>query len=117
PAAELEISSGTRREKALLFSGMASPHGRGRPDLLLRVEGAAPAGYESEVELEAEGEKKRATVSVNSPASFYGYKLYQHGYDPADPASTTLLVKRDPGVPAVYAGFALISAGLILWIL
>lgn len=117
PAAELEISSGTRREKALLFSGMASPHGRGRPDLLLRVEGAAPAGYESEVELKADGEELRTVVGVNAPVFFYGYKLYQHGYDPADPASSTLLVKRDPGVWAVYAGFALITAGLMLWIL
>lgn len=117
PAAELEISSGTKKEKVLLFAGLASPHGGGRPDLLLSVEGATPAGYESEVELKADGEELRTIISVNSPASFYGYKLYQHGYDPSDPASSTLLVKRDPGVWPVYAGFALIAAGLILWIL
>ncbi len=117
PAAELEISSGAKTEKTLLFAGLPSPHGGGRPDLLLRVEGARPAGYESEVELKADGEELRTVIGVNSPASFYGYKLYQHGYDPADPASSTLLVKRDPGIWPVYAGFALIAAGLILWIL
>jgi hypothetical protein len=117
PAAELEVSSGTRKEKVLLFSGLASPHGGGRAGLTLLVKGARPAGYESEVELKAEGEELRTVISVNSPASFYGYKLYQHGYDPADPAASTLLVKRDPGVWPVYAGFALIAAGLILWIL
>jgi len=117
PAAELEVSSGAARERVLLFADLAAPHGGGRPDLLLRVEGARPAGYESEVELKAGGEERRAVIGVNAPVSFYGYKLYQHGYDPADPASSTLLVKRDPGVWAVYAGFALISAGLVLWIL
>lgn len=117
PAAELELSSGTKKENILLFAGLVPPHGGGRPDLLLRVEGTRPAGYESEVELKADGEELRTVISVNDPASFYGYKLYQHGYDPADPASSTLLVKRDPGVWAVYAGFALITAGLLLWIL
>lgn len=117
PAAELEVSSGAVKERVLLFADLASPHGGGRPDLLLRVEGARPAGYESEVELKADGEELRTVVGVNAPVFFYGYKLYQHGYDPADPASSTLLVKRDPGVWAVYAGFALITAGLMLWIL
>lgn len=117
PAAELEVSSGTRKENILLFSELASPHGGGSPGLALLVKGARPAGYESEVELKAEGEELRTVISVNNPASFYGYKLYQHGYDPADPASSTLLVKRDPGVWPVYAGFALILAGLFLWIL
>ncbi|KAF0127409.1 MAG: hypothetical protein FD189_156 [Elusimicrobia bacterium] len=133
PAAELELSSGTKKENVLLFAELASPHGGGRPGLLLRVAGARPAGYESEVELKvvgiasdtlgggaavpADGEELRTVISVNSPVSFYGYKLYQHGYDPADPASSTLLVKRDPGVWPVYAGFALLLAGLFLWIL
>lgn len=117
PAAELELSSGTRKGNALLFANMASPHGGGSTGLALRVEGARPAGYESEVELKADGEELRTVVGVNSPVSFYGYKLYQHGYDPADPASSTLLVKRDPGVWFVYAGFALVAAGLMLWIL
>ena len=58
------------------------------------------------------------TIEVNAPLSFEGYTLYQFGYDPADPAWTSLQVVRDPGVAVVYAGFASMTIGLALvfWI-
>jgi cytochrome c biogenesis protein ResB len=51
-------------------------------------------------------------VAVNRPVSYKGYTLYQTGYDPKDLSWTSLQVVRDPGVPLVYAGFALIIVGL-----
>jgi len=60
-----------------------------------------------------EGHVVRAeTVGVNSPLQYKGYTLYQTGYDPKDLSWTSLQVVRDPGVPLVYAGFALIIVGL-----
>jgi hypothetical protein len=51
-------------------------------------------------------------VAVNRPVSYKGYTLYQTGYNPQDLSWTSLQVVRDPGVPLVYTGFALIIVGL-----
>jgi len=51
-------------------------------------------------------------VAVNRPLSYKGYTFYQTGYNPNDLSWTSLQVVRDPGVPLVYAGFALIIVGL-----
>jgi hypothetical protein len=57
---------------------------------------------------------KEKTIEVNSPLSHKGYRLYQSGYNPQDPKWTSLLVVRDPGVPLVYTGFALMVVGLVV---
>ncbi len=57
---------------------------------------------------------KEKTIEVNDPLSYKGYRIYQSGYNPQDPRWTSLLVVRDPGVPLVYAGFALMIAGLVV---
>ena len=51
---------------------------------------------------------------MNSPFSYKGYTFYQSGYNPQDLSWTSLQVVRDPGVPLVYAGFALIIGGLFI---
>lgn len=55
---------------------------------------------------------RQGDVAVNAPLTWRGYALYQAGYNPRDPAWTSLLVVHDPGVPVVYTGFALLLAGL-----
>jgi len=76
----------------------------------------APAGpvksFKSTVEVVNGGATVPATVEVNRPLKVHGYTLYQSGYNPRDLAWTSLEVRRDPGVPLVYAGFILITAGL-----
>lgn len=54
------------------------------------------------------------TIEVNRPFSYKGYTFYQTGYNPQDLTWTSLQVVRDPGVPVVYAGFALMIAGLFI---
>lgn len=54
------------------------------------------------------------TVEVNQPFTWKGYTFYQSGYNPDDRAWTSLQVARDPGVPLVYAGFALMIGGLFV---
>jgi hypothetical protein len=53
-------------------------------------------------------------VEVNSPFRYRGYTFYQSGYNPQDLSWTSLQVVRDPGVPVVYAGFALMIGGLFV---
>ena len=54
------------------------------------------------------------TIAVNSPFSRGGYSFYQTSYNPDDLTYSALQVVRDPGIPIVYAGFALMMAGLTL---
>jgi len=54
------------------------------------------------------------TVEVNRPFAYKGYTFYQTGYNPQDLTWTSLQVVRDPGVPVVYAGFALMIVGLFI---
>lgn len=63
-----------------------------------------------------EGDSVVATkvVEVNSPFRHKGYTFYQSGYNPRDLTWTSLQVVKDPGVPVVYAGFALIIVGLFI---
>ena len=54
------------------------------------------------------------TIAVNSPLSRGGFTFYQTSYNPDDLSWSALQVVRDPGVPVVYAGFALMMVGLTL---
>ena len=57
---------------------------------------------------------REKTIEVNVPLSYKGYTFYQSSYDPDDLTYTALQVVRDPGVPVVYAGFALMIVGLTI---
>lgn len=58
-------------------------------------------------------ETAQKTIWVNEPFRHKGYTFYQSGYDPDDPAFSSLQVAKDPSVPIVYAGFVLLPLGLV----
>ena len=72
--------------------------------------------YVSEVTiLDRQGrEVRKASIKVNGPLTHLGYTIYQssYEYDRDGQLFTGLQVAKDPGVPAVYAGFALLLAGV-----
>ena len=71
--------------------------------------------FKSTLNLVAEGKTTGTqNVEVNHPLKYRGYTFYQTGYNPNDPSWTSLEVVRDPGVPLVYGGFALMIAGLFV---
>ncbi len=78
-----------------------------------------PKAFRSEVLMRApDGERRAATLEVNKPLDFKGWKLYQMGYDEkAGRWSTLSLVEavNDPWLPAVYLGFFMIMAGNVLY--
>jgi hypothetical protein len=59
------------------------------------------------------GASRTGLVSVNEPFTYGGWTFYQSNYRQDDPTYSGLQVVRDPGVPWVFLGFALISAGVI----
>jgi virulence-associated protein VagC len=57
---------------------------------------------------------KTAVIKVNRPLHFGGYHFYQYNYDAAAGQFTVLGVVSDTGLYIVYAGYALLCAG-IFW--
>ena len=62
---------------------------------------------EEMVGVTADGRKLQ--VAVNDPAEVSGWTLYQSTFDPKDPSYSGLEAVHDPGIPWVFAGFALVS--------
>ena len=58
-------------------------------------------------------ELKHALIQVNGPLKHNGFSLYQANYDPENPTYSGLQVVKDPGLGGVYAGFIMMSAGVI----
>ena len=69
--------------------------------------------FRSEVTALAGPAREKAVITVNDPFTFGGWTFYQVNYDPKDPTYSGLEAVRDPGVPWVFLGFALISVGVI----
>ena len=99
---------GTHNEKA--GSGLRMKFDfRGAPDSMPK----SIKNFKSTVRiLEGDRDLGERIVRVNSPFTHKGYSFFQSGYNPRDLGWTSLQVVRDPGVPVVYAGFALMLAGL-----
>ncbi len=118
PAVQVELSRGGKKEKLWLFANFPGMHGRGLPlPVSYRVQGAEIKSFVSAVTVRpAEGAPFDAEISVNAPLRHNGYSVYQASYDPADASYTLLTVRRDRGVWAVYAGFAVFLAGVLLWL-
>lgn len=56
---------------------------------------------------------KKAAIEVNRPLTHRGYTVYQSNYDSEDFRWSGLQVVSDPGVWVIYAGFALLLAGVV----
>jgi cytochrome c biogenesis protein ResB len=78
---------------------------------------SAMPDFRSDVTIrENEKEPVRSAIIVNRPLTFKGYSFYQSFYDPVAGAWTGIEVVRDPGVPFMYAGFALLNVGILLMV-
>ncbi len=73
----------------------------------------SPSEYASKVIIEDHNQSIHATISMNQPLVYKGYKFFQTFYDP-DQKGTILSVTKDPGVEMTYIGYALLFLGLIL---
>ena len=127
PAILVAVGEGARTNEYWLFAkhpefNMPAGGGHGGPRnplqmVYLAADAGAPSGpikaFRSTITiLEAGHPVRERTVAVNAPSSYKHYTFYQSGYNPADPSWTSLQVVRDPGVPVVYTGFALLIVGL-----
>lgn len=118
PAAQVEITTGKKKEKLWLFANFPGMHREGLPfHISYGLENADIKNFTSAVLVRPSGGAAfSAEISVNKPLRTGGYTLYQSSYDPAEAGYSLLTVARDRGLWAVYAGFAALLTGLFLWL-
>jgi hypothetical protein len=121
PFAKVRITSSAAPIEAWLSTGspMLKPNAAELNGLLLIMMPGSPKSFRSAVSVKDDaGNQKTATLEVNHPIDFNGWKLYQMGYDEkAGRWSQLSLIEviRDPWLPAVYLGLFMIMAGNILF--
>ena len=120
PAAVVEVKAegDVSTSKPLVALGrenyIAVPPGARQPRGILTFERREEEAksYRSHVTaISASGEQK-ALVAVNEPFTYQGWTFYQVNFDPRNPKYSGLEAVHDPGVNYVFAGFALIIAGV-----
>ncbi|MCB9898568.1 MAG: cytochrome c biogenesis protein ResB [Planctomycetes bacterium] len=86
----------------------------GNSVLVLDKRGDDVKSFTSRLAVTVDGEKvHEALVRVNEPLTWGGFMFYQSNYRPEDPTYSGFLVMRDPGLPVVFTGFALMVAGML----
>ena len=76
-----------------------------------------PRSFESSVTITdpTTGRELNRVVSMNNPTSYGGYTLYQSSYDMTGQRPVSFLsVGKDPGIPVVFAGYALMIVGMLV---
>ncbi|MBI4564691.1 MAG: cytochrome c biogenesis protein ResB [Planctomycetes bacterium] len=116
PAVGLEIRSARGTQRMLLKAGVSEAIrlSDGKTVLVLDRKPDDVKAFRSRVTVLDKGAAaRRATLSVNHPLSYGGYRFYQSNYRAEDPTYSGLLVVKDPGLGVVYAGFGMICAGVM----
>lgn len=100
-------------------SPMMKPWAAPIGELLLVMAPGTPKAFRSDVTVRNDnGLETTATLEVNHPINFAGWKLYQMGYDNEMgrwSKYTIIELVRDPWLPAVYLGFYMLMAGNLLF--
>lgn len=73
-------------------------------------DGVSPKQYSSTLDINGE----RHVTSVNHPCRVDGFLIYQSGYDTENGRYSVLKVVRDPWLPFVLLGMAVLAAGALL---
>jgi ResB-like family len=120
PAAVLQVRAegGASASRPLVALGgenyLAVPPGARQPRGMLTFERREEEAksYQSHVTALSGKAEQKALVAVNEPFTFQGWTFYQVNFDPKNPKYSGLEAVHDPGVNYVFAGFALIIAGV-----
>ncbi|MBI4051967.1 MAG: cytochrome c biogenesis protein ResB [Elusimicrobia bacterium] len=115
PAWELSVQNGHGSVRQFVFSRFPDFHGDvGRPfRLVYEYVPGRVRQFESDLEItDTQGPGTKQTISVNSPMSYQGYRLYQSGYDPKNMNFSSIQIVKDPSVWVIYTGFILLMLGL-----
>lgn len=116
PAAKISCKSRNKKEDSYWIFSNSSGHSDEKQHILLRVKNSDIKNFISSFKILYRGKKIDARVSVNSPYSFEGYKIYQTSYDSSAGEASVLTIKKDKWLWLVFIGFLILSAGAIIWL-
>ncbi len=121
PFAKVRINTASSLREAWISTGspLLKPDAAQLDGLYLIMVPGTPKAFRSAVTVQdTKGHEIMANLEVNHPVNFFGWKLYQMGYDEkAGRWSKLSLIEviHDPWLPAVYLGFFMIMAANILF--
>ncbi|MCE9583416.1 MAG: cytochrome c biogenesis protein ResB [Planctomycetes bacterium] len=114
PAAEVEIRAGGVTEKVFLKSNAPVEIGPAGSLLVFQTKPEDIKSFRSSVTVLSGGNTVHtATISVNHPLSWGGYRFYQSNFRREDPTYSGILVVKDPGLGVAYLGFIMMCIGII----
>jgi hypothetical protein len=118
PALAIVSRGGRNPKPQYLFSLYPDYHGAQDNSgirLIYEHQGGGIKQFESVIAVSESGAVKlEKKISVNSPAYYRGYRLYQAGYDAGNLRFSSIQVSKDPSIYIMYSGFALLMLGLTL---
>jgi len=110
----VKVAPGAPKAYAVSNDGLTIPLGFQLELKEFRIDkypdGVSPKQYTSILEIDG----KRFETSVNHPCRYKGYYIYQSDYDHNACAYSVLHLVRDPWLPIIFLGMALLSIGAIL---
>jgi hypothetical protein len=108
------LQGGENGRTLLLQEGQAADLGEGLHIVLARKEDS-DRDYLSTVSVIEDGHALGpSTIEVNHPLRYGGFAIYQSDFNPQDETFSGFQVVRDPGLPVVYAGFVLVTLGILV---
>lgn len=113
PAIQVRVENGSPNRTSWVFANFPGMHQERDSNvrLLLRMERIK--AFKSRVQLLRDGAVVASkTIEVNKPLKHKGHTIYQSDYDQDREMYSVFEIARDPGVPFVYIGFVIISAGV-----
>ena len=116
PVADIVLEEGGAARKLRLAAGHAQPVplADGKTFLALEMRADEPKAFRSSLAVLEDGKKVAGkTIVVNDPLRYRGFMFYQSNFRKEDPTYSGIQVVKDPGLGVVFAGFAMMSAGVI----
>ena len=118
PAIEIniELPGGVSKQKFIFAQFLQKSYSdEGLKFTYVSEQTPAVKDYFSDVILfEEEKQISKKTIEVNHPLHYGGYHFYQSSYDPQKGQYTVLTVHSDSGLNVVYAGYLMLTLG-VLW--
>lgn len=110
----VKVTPGVPASYAVSSDGLTLPLGFSLELKEFRIDnypdGVSPKQYTSVLEIDGQ----RFETSVNHPCRYKGYFIYQSDYDHNTCAYSVLHLVRDPWLPIIFLGMALLALGAIL---
>ena len=118
PAIEVELKDKAGKTSQFwVFARFPDMHQKVGPafNFIYRWAGRRPKDFISKVTIFKDGrEIMKKDIRVNEPLRFGGYTFFQSSYDTERLSWSGIQVAKDPGVGVVYAGFVMLTVGLVI---